>query len=114
MMDLFSMDYLKWEPPTPERYAIIYNLYSPPLHERLFVKVYLPETDPQVDSIHDLYKAANWFEREAWDLFGIVFRGHPNLIRILCHSDFEGHPMRKDYPSDKYQRLKSAINSTGL
>jgi NADH/F420H2 dehydrogenase subunit C len=114
MMDLFAMDYLKYEPEKRDRYAIVYNLYSMTFHHRLFVKVYIPEDKSEIDSIHDLYAAANWFEREAWDLFGIVFTGHPNLIRILCHNEFVGHPMRKDYPSDGYQRLKIAATSSGI
>jgi NADH:ubiquinone oxidoreductase subunit C len=79
-----------------------------PRKRRVQVKVYLSEDKPEVDSIHDLYKMVNWFEREAWDMFGIVFKGHPNLIRILCHNDFVGHPLRKDYPAEQYQRLKNA------
>jgi NADH-quinone oxidoreductase subunit C len=114
MMDLFALDYLKFSQPMRERYAVVYNLYSMTTHQRIYVKTFLPESKPEVDSIADLYKAANWFEREAWDLFGIVFRGHPNLVRILCHSDFEGHPLRKDYPSDQYQRLKQAAPPSGF
>ena len=109
MMDLFAMDYLKMDPPQAGRYAVIYLLTSLFQSKRVRLKVFLDEVHPEVDSIHDIYKAANWFEREAWDLYGIHFKGHPNLTRILCHGDFEGHPLRKDYPSDKYQRLKAAI-----
>jgi NADH-quinone oxidoreductase subunit C len=114
LLDLFGMDYLKWDPPAPERFAVLYHLYSITQNQRLRLKVYLPEDQPTIASVHDLFKAANWFEREAWDLFGIVFRGHPNLVRILCHTEFEGHAMRKDYPADKYQRLKSVAPSTGF
>lgn len=114
MLDLFAMDYLKFEPETPERYAVVYILYSFKLNDRIRLKVFLPEANPQIDSIYDLYKAANWFEREAWDLFGVTFKGHPNLIRILCHNEFVGHPLRKDYPADQYQRLKNAAPSTGF
>lgn len=118
MMDLFAMDYLKFEAGddmfVPERYAVVYNLYSISSHERIILKAYLPEDNPEIDSICDLYRAANWFEREAWDLFGIKFKGHPNLTRILCHQEFVGHPMRKDYPADQYQRLKNAAPSEGL
>ena len=114
MTDLFGMDYSKFEPETPERFAVVYILYSFILKEHIRLKVFLPEAQPKIDSIHEVYKAANWFEREAWDLFGIEFSGHPNLIRILCHNDFEGHPLRKDYPSDQYQRLKNAAPSTGF
>lgn len=114
MMDLFAMDYLKYNTPQPERYAVIYYLVSLFQTRRVRIKVFVSEDEPVVDSIHDLYKAANWFEREAWDLYGIVFNGHPNLVRILCHNEFVGHPLRKDYPSDQYQRLKSAVPSEGL
>ena len=108
LMDLFAVDYLKYQPPTPERFAVIYNLVSLSQKRRVRLKVYLPDPYPEIDSIHDLFASANWFEREAFDLYGIGFRGHPNPIRILCHGDFEGHPLRKDYPSDGYQRLKTA------
>lgn len=114
MMDLFAMDYMKYVAETPERFAVVYYLVSLLQNRSLRLKVFVPEENPTVDSIHDLYKAANWFEREAWDLFGIQFTGHPNLVRILCHSEFEGHPLRKDYPSDKYQRLKTTTTSEGL
>jgi NADH/F420H2 dehydrogenase subunit C len=114
MMDLFGMDYLKFAAAQPERFAVIYNLYSLSRQARVFLKAFIPESEPAIDSIHDLYKAANWFEREAWDMYGIVFRGHPNLTRLLCHSDFVGHPLRKDYPADGYQRLKTAVPSNEL
>jgi len=114
MMDIFGMDYLKYEPEQPERFAVIYNLYSILHHRRVFLKAYLPENNPEIDSLHDIFKMANWFEREAWDLFGIVFKGHPFLVRILCHQDFVGHPLRKDYPSDQYQRLKTAAPESGF
>lgn len=114
LMDLFAVDYLKYREEMPERFAVVYHLYSTTSHERVFLKVWLPESNPEVVSVHDLYQAVNWFEREAYDLFGIIFTGHPNLTRILTHAEFEGHPLRKDYPSDGYQRLKAAIPSTGL
>jgi len=114
MMDLFGNDYLKYSVEQPERFCVVYNLYSLPRKRRVQVKVFLPEDKPEVDSLHDIYKMVNWFEREAWDMFGIVFKGHPNLIRILCHNDFVGHPLRKDYPSDQYQRLKNAAPPTGF
>ena len=64
------------------------------------------ERTPAIDTITGVYKGANWFEREAWDLYGIVFKGHPNLVRILTHEDFVGHPMRKDYPTAQRHVLK--------
>lgn len=114
MMDLFAMDYLKTDPPTPERFAVVYNLYSTVHKRRVRLKAFLKEASPEIDSIHDLFRMANWFEREAFDLFGIRFRNHPNLVRILCHNEFVGHPLRKDYPSDGYQRLKRVTPSTGF
>jgi NADH:ubiquinone oxidoreductase subunit C len=113
-MDLFANDYLKYQPEKPERFAVVYNLYAMNTQERLLVKSWVPEGECEIESIHDLYAAANWFEREAWDLYGVVFKNHPNLQRILCHTEFEGHPLRKDYPADKYQRLKVAAPSTGF
>lgn len=114
LMDLFGVDYLKLSTPMPTRFAVVYNLYSVLTHGRIFLKAFVGDESPQIDSIWDLYKAANWFEREAWDLYGITFVGHPHLTRILCHNDFEGHPLRKDYPADQYQRLKTTIPSSGL
>ncbi len=114
MMDLFAMDYSMAANETPERFAVIYNLFSLETNSRVRLKVFLPEDKPEIDSIHDIYKAANWFEREAWDLFGINFKGHPHQIRILTHHEFVGHPLRKDYPSDKYQKLKTPAPSAGL
>jgi len=114
LMDVFAMDYSKFEPGTPERFAVIYNLFSLSKKRRVRLKVFLKEENPEVDSVYDLYASANWFEREAWDLFGIQFKGHPHLTRILCHNEFEGHPLRKDYPSDGYQQLRRASPSVGL
>ena len=114
LMDLFAMDYLKFDPPTPERFAVIYSFYSTTRKKRVRVKVYLSEEKPEIESLHKVYAMVNWFEREAWDLFGITFQGHPHLERLLCHGDFEGHPLRKDYPSDQYQRLKTALPGAGL
>lgn len=114
LLDVFAMDYSTFEPPTPERFAVIYNLFSLSQKKRVRVKVFLKEEQPEIGSIHDLYASANWFEREAWDLFGIVFTGHPHLTRILCHNEFEGHPLRKDYPSDGYQQLRKASTSLGM
>lgn len=114
MMDIVGMDYLKFVPEQPERFAVVYILYSLKRKEHLHIKCFVNEDKCEIASIWDIYKAANWFEREAWDMFGIVFKGHPNLQRILCHADFVGYPLRKDYPSDQYQRLKSPAPSTGF
>lgn len=114
LMDLFAVDYLKFNGPAKERFAMIYNFASLASKRRIRLKVFLPETSPEIDSLTSVTPMANWFEREAWDLYGIRFIGHPNLQRILCHHEFEGHPLRKDYPADKYQRLKMAAPSTGF
>ncbi len=94
LTDLTAVDRLPLEP----RFEVVYLLtwYDPPA--RLRVKTRLPAADPQVDSASGLWPAANWLEREVYDLFGIRFRGHPDLTRILLPDDWEGHPLRKDYP----------------
>jgi len=81
------------------RYAVVYHLLSVEHNRRLRVRVYCEDDDfPRVDSVIDLWPGANWFEREAFDLFGIVFEGHPDLRRILTDYGFIGHPFRKDFP----------------
>lgn len=77
--------------------AVVYDLWSFDHRHTLAVKVYCPRDNPHVPSVVDLWAAANWHEREAFDLLGIVFVGHPDLRRILCADDWEGHPLRKDY-----------------
>ena len=86
-----------------ERFEVVYQLYSLWNGWRLRIKVPVPEADPKLDSVHDLWKAANWSEREVYDMFGIRFDGHPNLKRILCHHEFVGHPLRKDYDRTRGQ-----------
>ncbi|HOT02340.1 MAG TPA: NADH-quinone oxidoreductase subunit C, partial [Acidobacteriota bacterium] len=81
-----------------------------PRRARLRVKLPVPEEQPEVDSLTPLWKSANWYEREVWDMFGIRFRGHPNLKRILMYEGFEGHPLRKDYPIKKRQPLIGPMN----
>ncbi len=87
------------EPDAPGRFAVVYQLLSVTHNRRLRLKVRCPDTaEPAVDSVIDVWAGANWFEREAFDLFGIVFRGHPDLRRILTDYGFIGHPFRKDFP----------------
>jgi NADH/F420H2 dehydrogenase subunit C len=106
MMDLAGADRSLLSPKDRiERFEVVYNLYSLWNGWRLRLCVPVPEADPFVDSVHDIWKAADWAEREAWDMFGIRFNGHPNLKRILCHHEFVGHPLRKDYPKEKRQPL---------
>lgn len=113
LIDLFGMDYSKFTP-NPRGLAVIYILYSSRSLKRVRLKVILEEKSPIIQSVFRIFASANWLEREAWDMFGIQFKEHPNLRRILCHSDFVGHPLRKSYPADQYQRLKNAIDSTEM
>jgi len=87
------------------RFEVVYHLYSSPHNHRLRLKVPLTSADPVVPSVTEYWKAANWFEREVWDMFGITFTGHPELRRILLYEEFKGHPLRKDYPVSKRQPL---------
>jgi NADH-quinone oxidoreductase subunit C len=80
------------------RFQVIYHLSTVPTGKRLRLKVNLPSDNPTTDSVTPLWKSANWFEREVYDLFGITFKNHPNLSRILTPEGFEGYPLRKDYP----------------
>ncbi|PKL51930.1 MAG: NADH-quinone oxidoreductase subunit C [Nitrospira bacterium HGW-Nitrospira-1] len=80
-----------------DSFAVIYNLYSFALGNKLTVKVFLEKDNPEVDSVERLFRGANWFERETYDLLGIRFKGHGNLERLLLPSDWEGYPLRKDY-----------------
>jgi NADH-quinone oxidoreductase subunit C len=87
------------DPGMPGRFAVVYQLLSITHNERLRLRVKCPDTqEPTVDSVADIWAGANWFEREAFDLFGILFRGHPDLRRLLTDYGFIGHPFRKDFP----------------
>ena len=81
-----------------ERFVVVYHLLSHESSERVTVKAYVPENQPELPSTESLWKTADWQEREIYDLFGISFKGHPNLIRIMNPDDYQGHPLRKDYP----------------
>ena len=109
LMDLFGVDYLFWEE-KENRFEVVYNLHSLSKNHRLFIRVPVPETDATVDSVISVWPAANWFEREVWDMFGVVFKGHPDLKRILMYESFEGHPLRKDYPYNKRQPIIGPVN----
>lgn len=100
-MDLTAVDYLGRSP----RFEVVIHLVSIPRLHRIRVKVKLEEGDPSMPTITPVYPAANWFERECYDLYGIRFQGHPNLKRILLYEGFEGYPLRKDYPITKRQPL---------
>jgi len=92
-IDLCGVDY----PAREKRFDVVWHLLSPKYNRRVRVKVQTDETTP-VPSTADVFPAANWFEREAYDLYGILFSGHPDLRRILTDYGFEGHPLRKDFP----------------
>lgn len=94
LCDLCGVDYLGEAP----RFMVVYNLYNIATKDRLRVKIPVEESDPRVDSVIGVWGTANWHERECWDLMGISFNNHPDLRRILMPADWEGHPLRKDYP----------------
>jgi NADH-quinone oxidoreductase subunit C len=102
LSDITAVDYLGKKEP---RFEVVYHLLSLGRNRRLRVKVPVPEAAPEVDSLVPLWKAADWLEREVWDMFGIRFRGHPDLRRILLYEEFRGHPLRKDYPVNQRQPL---------
>ncbi len=106
LTDLTAVDYLPREP----RFEVVYHLYSVTVNQRVRVKVRVPEQDAQVDSVLELYQSADWMEREVWDLYGIRFANHPDLRRILLYEEFEGHPLRKDYPKERRQPLVGPEN----
>ena len=97
-------------PPDQLRFAVVYHFYSMAYKHRLRLAVPVKEADAELDSLTSLWPGANWLEREVWDMFGIGFRGHPDLKRILMYAGFEGHPLRKDYPVKKRQPLIGPIN----
>ncbi len=84
--------------PPPGRFEVVYQLRDVERHLEVRVRTFLPEENPHLASVQDLYPPANWDERETYDLFGIVFDGHPDLRRILMPDDWIGHPLRRDYP----------------
>ncbi|MEJ2202311.1 MAG: NADH-quinone oxidoreductase subunit C [Desulfuromonadaceae bacterium] len=94
LTDLCGVDYLGQEP----RFMVVYHLYNITTKERLRIKIPVEESDPTVDTVSGVWGTANWHERECWDLMGITFNNHPDLRRILMPADWEGHPLRKDYP----------------
>lgn len=107
LMDVCGADYPERQP----RFDVVYHFADPEHRKRLRLKTQVNE-DEEVPSIAKFYKSATWFEREAYDMFGIRFEGHPDLRRILTHQDFVGHPLRKDYPADKNQSLATPMEHT--
>ncbi len=101
LVDMTAVDY----PERPERFEVVYHLLSIKRGQRIRVKIDTDENTP-VDSVVPLYKAAGWFEREIWDMFGIFFNDHPDLRRILTDYGFDGHPLRKDFPLTGYVEVR--------
>jgi len=99
LLDLTCVDYKGQK----ERFQMIYHFFSLSSNERLRINISLPEKDPSIDSLTPFWKNANWLEREVYDMFGILFNGHPDLRRIFMYDGFEGYPLRKDYPLRKRQ-----------
>ncbi len=107
LMDLTAVDYLNRK---DNRFEVVYHFYSLKHNGRLRVKIPVSEDDCTIDSVSSLWKTANWYEREVWDLYGIKFNGHPDMRRILLYEEFKGHPLRKDYPINKRQPLIGPLN----
>ena len=100
LVDLCGMDY-------GDNLGVVYHLYSMKHKHRIVIKVIIPKDNPLVPTVENIWRTADWHEREAWDMFGIKFDGHHNLIRILNPYDWEGHPLRKDYQTpDEYHGMK--------
>src|SRR5688500_4624264 len=97
-LDLTAVDYSKFPKPQPERFGVIYLLMSPQLGLKVKVRAFVQAEPAEIDSVSSLFQGANWGEREAFDLFGIRFVGHPNLKRILMPDDYRDFPLRKEYP----------------
>jgi NADH-quinone oxidoreductase subunit C len=101
LLDVTAVDYLGRVP----RFEVVYHFYSIAKNHRFRLKVPLDQGDVKLPSLVSLWPGANWLERETWDMYGITFEGHPNLRRIYLYEEFEGHPLRKDYPKERRQPL---------
>jgi len=99
---LSAITAVDWHPADP-RFEVVYLLHSLDEGSRLRLKCWVPASDCEIDSVTGVWRAANWYEREVFDLFGIRFRNHPDLRRILMPTDWVGHPLRKDYPVHGYK-----------
>ncbi len=99
LIDITAVDYPERNP----RFDLVYQLLSLPFNRRVRLKVPVGGEEPAVVSLTSWWGSANWLEREVWDMFGIRFTGHPDLKRILMYEEFQGHPLRKDYPINKRQ-----------
>lgn len=102
LADLTAVDYSAYPGDAGPRFEVVYNMISTVYRHRIRLKVRLPEEEPRIDSVSSVWNTANWHERETHDLMGIVFDGHPDLRRILLPDDWQGHPLRKEYPLKGY------------
>jgi NADH-quinone oxidoreductase subunit C/D len=103
LLDITVIDYLKFPDVTPSRFAVVYILRDQSFKNQISIKSFIDDNTLELETISDIYAAANWGEREAYDQYGINFKGHPNLKRLLNHHQFVGHPLRKDYEITKGQ-----------
>jgi NADH-quinone oxidoreductase subunit C len=106
LTDVTAVDYLGEVP----RFEVVYHLYSVAKNHRVRIKARVAEDAPEIESAVALWPSANWMEREIWDLYGIRFRNHPDMRRILLYEQFDGHPLRKDYPKERRQPLVGPRN----
>lgn len=106
LSDVTAVDYL----PRLPRFEVVYHLYSVAHNQRVRIKACIAENAAVIPSAVPLYASANWLEREVFDLYGIRFEGHPDLRRLLLYDEFEGHPLRKDYPKERRQPLVGPRN----
>lgn len=97
LMDTVGIDYLDYPEKRPARFAVLHNIYHPRDHRRLFLRIWLDDGQP-LESLCSVWKAANYIEREVYDLVGVEFTNHPDLRKVLTPEDLEGHPLRKDFP----------------
>lgn len=111
LMDIGGVDLIDHPSEPAHRFEVVYQLLSYDLGHRFRVKVAVKNDSVGVPSLWTMWGIANWMEREVFDLFGINFDGHPNMRRIMCHEDFVGHALRKDYPIDKRQMLSRPVAS---
>jgi NADH-quinone oxidoreductase subunit C len=108
LIDVCGVDYLEYKdyPADAPRFAAVYHLLSLTHNHRLRLKAFVSEERPVVPSVVDVWNVADWFEREAFDMFGIIFEGHPDLRRILTDYGFAGHPFRKDFPLEGHVEMR--------
>ncbi|MBL1432170.1 MAG: NADH-quinone oxidoreductase subunit C [Gammaproteobacteria bacterium] len=109
LIDLCAVDYLEYagEKCDPaKRFAVVYHLLSVKHNQRLRIKAYVAEDNTAIDSVIDVWRCADWYEREAYDLYGVLFYGHPDLRRLLTDYGFIGHPFRKDFPISGHVEMR--------